>query len=109
VFETFLGASMALLLVLASWLFVGLFVCFVFALKWNEIRYGRKGLPPGTMGWPLFGETAEFLKHGPDFMKKQRARCDFPGPKFLVGILDREFNHQVVFLLMIHTQKFHCN
>lgn len=96
--------------VLASWLFVGLFVCFVFALKWNEIRYGRKGLPPGTMGWPLFGETAEFLKHGPEFMKKQRARCDFPCPKFLVGILiDREFNHQVVFLLMIHTQKFDCN
>ncbi|XP_011015762.1 PREDICTED: cytochrome P450 85A1-like [Populus euphratica] len=65
---------MAVLLVLASWFFVGLSVCFYFALKWNEIWYARKGLPPGTMGWPLFGETAEFLKHGPDFMKKQRAR-----------------------------------
>jgi brassinosteroid-6-oxidase 2 len=26
------------------------------------------------MGWPLFGETTEFLKQGPNFMKNQRAR-----------------------------------
>ncbi|XP_061340195.1 cytochrome P450 85A-like [Gastrolobium bilobum] len=31
-------------------------------------------MPPGTMGWPIFGETAGFLKHGPDFMKAKRAR-----------------------------------
>lgn len=43
-------------------------------LKWNEIRYRGKGLPQGTMGWPLFGETTDFLKQGPDFMKNQRAR-----------------------------------
>ncbi|XAR65299.1 hypothetical protein NMG60_11009377 [Bertholletia excelsa] len=44
-------------------------------LKWNEIKYSRrKGLPPGTMGWPLFGETTDFLKQGPDFMKNQKAR-----------------------------------
>jgi len=43
-------------------------------LRWNEIRYRKKGLPPGTMGWPLFGETTEFLKQGPNFMKNQRAR-----------------------------------
>ncbi|KAK0585335.1 hypothetical protein LWI29_026991 [Acer saccharum] len=43
-------------------------------LKWNEVRYRKKGLPPGTMGWPVFGETTEFLKQGPNFMKTQRAR-----------------------------------
>ncbi|KAH0469174.1 hypothetical protein IEQ34_002406 [Dendrobium chrysotoxum] len=43
-------------------------------LRWNEVRYRKKGLPPGTMGWPLFGETTEFLKQGPSFMKNQRAR-----------------------------------
>ncbi|XP_031095789.1 cytochrome P450 85A1-like [Ipomoea triloba] len=43
-------------------------------LRWNEMRYRKKGLPPGTMGWPLFGETTEFLKQGPSFMKNQRAR-----------------------------------
>ncbi|KAL8161871.1 hypothetical protein V2J09_013360 [Rumex salicifolius] len=43
-------------------------------LKWNEMRYSKKGLPPGTMGWPLFGETTDFLKQGPSFIKNQRAR-----------------------------------
>ncbi|CAL0299086.1 unnamed protein product [Lupinus luteus] len=49
--------------------------CFCSALlRWNEVRYSKKGLPPGTMGWPLFGETTEFLKQGPNFLKTQRAR-----------------------------------
>lgn len=52
---------------------MGCFFCFGL-LKWNGIRYGRKGLPPGTMGWPVFGETTEFLKQGPDFMKHKKAR-----------------------------------
>lgn len=44
-------------------------------LRWNEVRYSRRqGLPPGTMGWPLFGETTEFLKQGPSFMKARRLR-----------------------------------
>lgn len=43
-------------------------------LSWNEMRYRKKGLLPGTMGWPVFGETTEFLNEGPDFMKNQRAR-----------------------------------
>ncbi|CAO2825285.1 unnamed protein product [Amaranthus hypochondriacus] len=43
-------------------------------LRWNELRYRKKGLPPGTMGWPIFGETTEFLKQGPNFMKNQRSR-----------------------------------
>ncbi|KHG06695.1 Cytochrome P450 [Gossypium arboreum] len=53
---------------------LGFCICLAL-LKWNEIRYSRrKGLPPGTMGWPVLGETTEFLKHGPCFMKKQRAK-----------------------------------
>ncbi|XP_020240141.1 cytochrome P450 85A [Cajanus cajan] len=52
-----------------------LVLCFCSALlRWNEVRYRKKGLPPGTMGWPLFGETTDFLKQGPNFMKTQRAR-----------------------------------
>ncbi|CAA6662925.1 unnamed protein product [Spirodela intermedia] len=43
-------------------------------MRWNELRHWRRGLPPGTMGWPVVGETIEFLRRGPDFMKKQRAR-----------------------------------
>ncbi|XP_027361044.1 cytochrome P450 85A-like isoform X1 [Abrus precatorius] len=50
------------------------FCAFFVLLKWNEVRYSRKGMPPGTMGWPIFGETAGFLKQGPDFMKCKRAR-----------------------------------
>ncbi|XP_021739411.1 cytochrome P450 85A-like [Chenopodium quinoa] len=49
--------------------------CFSSALlRWNELRYRKKGLPPGTMGWPIFGETTEFLKQGPNFIKNQRSR-----------------------------------
>ncbi|XP_051121017.1 cytochrome P450 85A1-like [Andrographis paniculata] len=43
-------------------------------LRWNEVKYRKKGLPPGTMGWPVVGETTEFLKQGPSFMKNQRSR-----------------------------------
>lgn len=56
-----------------SLLFLGLLFFFCL-LKWNKIKYSKKGLPPGTMGWPFFGETSEFLKQGPEFMKNQRAR-----------------------------------
>nr|AYV88874.1 cytochrome P450 oxidase CYP85A1 [Polygala tenuifolia] len=52
-----------------------LLLCFFsFLLRWSVVRYNKKGLPPGTMGWPIFGETTEFLKQGPNFMKNQRAR-----------------------------------
>ncbi|GAB2288947.1 hypothetical protein Dimus_023253 [Dionaea muscipula] len=51
-------------------------LCFftIALLRWNELRYRKKGVPPGTMGWPIFGETTEFLKLGPNFIKNQRAR-----------------------------------
>ncbi|XP_077211794.1 cytochrome P450 85A-like [Tasmannia lanceolata] len=52
---------------------LGLCICTAL-LRWNEMRYRKKGLPPGTMGWPVFGETTEFLKQGPNFMKNQRTR-----------------------------------
>ncbi|GFY84852.1 brassinosteroid-6-oxidase 1 [Actinidia rufa] len=64
---------MAVLMVVAFGVVLGL--CFCTALlRWNEVRYRKKGLPPGTMGWPVLGETTEFLKQGPNFMKNQRAR-----------------------------------
>lgn len=45
---------------------VVLVLCFCSALlRWNEVSYRKKGLPPGTMGWPLFGETTEFLNSTP--------------------------------------------
>ncbi|XP_065879653.1 cytochrome P450 85A-like [Euphorbia lathyris] len=50
-------------------------LCIFLMKSSNQMRYGRrKGLPAGTMGWPLFGETTNFLRHGPDFMKKRKAR-----------------------------------
>ncbi|KAI5678872.1 hypothetical protein M9H77_09822 [Catharanthus roseus] len=62
------------LLVLLACLVLGVSYTFFSLLKWNERKYGRKGLPPGTMGWPIFGETLKFLKKGPDFMIRQQAR-----------------------------------
>ncbi|VAH24393.1 unnamed protein product [Triticum turgidum subsp. durum] len=71
---------MALLLVLVG-VVAGVVLASSLLLRWNEVRYGngrrRHGdgcLPPGTMGWPLFGETTEFLKQGPAFMKQRRLR-----------------------------------
>ncbi|OAY72513.1 Cytochrome P450 85A1 [Ananas comosus] len=62
------------LFVLVLGLALGILVVCSGLLRWNEVRYRKKGLPPGTMGWPLFGETTEFLKQGPSFMKNQRLR-----------------------------------
>lgn len=64
---------MAFLIVVIG-MVLGLCILSTALLKWNEVRYRKKGLPPGTMGWPIFGETTEFLKQGPDFMKNQRLR-----------------------------------
>nr|XP_027095773.1 cytochrome P450 85A-like [Coffea arabica] len=61
-------------LILISWLAFGVLCIFLFLLNWNYIRYSKKGLPPGTMGWPFFGETVKFLELGPEFMKRQRTR-----------------------------------
>ncbi|XWS36847.1 hypothetical protein CRYUN_Cryun20dG0120900 [Craigia yunnanensis] len=64
---------MAVFLVILGLFVLALCICTAL-LRWNEMRYRKKGLPPGTMGWPVFGETTEFLKQGPNFMKNQRAR-----------------------------------
>lgn len=50
---------------------------FVAVLRWNEVRYRKKGLPPGTMGWPVLGETAVFFKQGPSFMQNRKDRYSF--------------------------------
>ena len=62
-------------------------------MRWNDLTCRGKSLPGGTLGWPLFGETMEFLKHGPNFMKNQRLRSSslllfyFPSlsPSILTG------------------------
>nr|XP_043617992.1 cytochrome P450 85A1-like [Erigeron canadensis] len=54
--------------------FLGVWLLISYLLNWNEMKYKKKGLPPGTMGWPLLGETTNFLKKGPSFMKNQRTR-----------------------------------
>ncbi|KAG5079814.1 hypothetical protein AAZX31_02G113700 [Glycine max] len=50
------------------------FCAFFALLKWNSLRYSRKGMPPGSLGWPFVGETLKFLTQGPDFMKESRSR-----------------------------------
>ncbi|XVF20847.1 hypothetical protein REPUB_Repub12eG0038200 [Reevesia pubescens] len=84
---------------------LGLFVlvlCICTALlRWNEMRYRKKGLPPGTMGWPVFGETTEFLKQGPNFMKNQRARYGSCFKSHILGCptvvsMDPELNRYIL-------------
>ncbi|KAM4110458.1 hypothetical protein ACB094_03G196900 [Castanea mollissima] len=76
--------------------------CISFALlKWSDLKYRRKGLPPGTMGWPIFGETVDFLKYGPDFMKKKRAKFGSVFKTHLLGCptvisLNQELNRYVL-------------
>ncbi|CAI9108998.1 OLC1v1008721C1 [Oldenlandia corymbosa var. corymbosa] len=80
---------------------LGIFCIFFLLLNWNEIRYGRKGLPPGTMGWPVFGETLKFLQEGPNFMKKKRARYGNIFKSHLLGSptivsMDPELNRYII-------------
>nr|CAN66537.1 hypothetical protein VITISV_029635 [Vitis vinifera] len=79
---------------------IGLCICTAL-LRWNEVRYRKKGLPPGTMGWPVFGETTEFLKQGPSFMKNQRARYGKFFKSHLLGCpttvsMDPELNRYIL-------------
>jgi hypothetical protein len=65
---------MALMLAVLG-MVLGLVMASSLLLRWNEVQYSRRrGLPPGTMGWPLFGENTEFLKQGPSFMRARRLR-----------------------------------
>ncbi|KQK14264.1 cytochrome P450 85A1 [Brachypodium distachyon] len=81
---------------------VGIVLVSSLLLRWNEVRYSRKqGLPPGTMGWPLFGETTEFLKQGPSFMKARRLRYGSLFRTHILGCptvvcMDPELNRQML-------------
>ncbi|GMH30621.1 hypothetical protein Nepgr_032464 [Nepenthes gracilis] len=87
---------------------LGLCFCAVALLRWNELRYRRRALPPGTMGWPVFGETTEFLKLGPSFMKNQSARYGSFFKSHILGCptvvsMDPELNR---FILMNEAKGF---
>uniref|UniRef100_A0A1D1YQQ3 Cytochrome P450 85A n=1 Tax=Anthurium amnicola TaxID=1678845 RepID=A0A1D1YQQ3_9ARAE len=91
---------MAVLVLAFGGLLALLSVCSLL-LKWNEVRYRGEGLPPGTMGWPVFGETTEFLKHGPGFMKNQRARYGSMFKSHILGCptivsMDAEVNRYIL-------------
>ncbi|XP_044468876.1 cytochrome P450 85A-like [Mangifera indica] len=91
---------MAVFMVILALIFFMLSACTAL-LKWNELRYRKKGLPPGTMGWPIFGETTEFLKQGPNFMKNQRARYGTVFKSHILGCptivsMDPELNKYIL-------------
>ncbi|KAM3250540.1 cytochrome 85A3 [Capsicum chacoense] len=73
-----------------------------FALfTWNDIAYNNKSLPPGTIGWPIFGQTKEFCKQGPNFMKNQRTRYGNFFKSHLLGCptivsMDAEVNEYIL-------------
>ncbi|CAA3008069.1 cytochrome P450 85A1 [Olea europaea subsp. europaea] len=91
---------MAVLIVILG-VFFGLCILSTALLRWNGVRYRKKGLPPGTMGWPVFGETTEFLKQGPSFMKNQRSRYGSFFKSHLLGCptivsMDPEVNRYIL-------------
>ncbi|KAL6324658.1 hypothetical protein AAG906_013471 [Vitis piasezkii] len=91
---------MAVFMAVFGVVLIGLCICTAL-LRWNEVRYRKKGLPPGTMGWPVFGETTEFLKQGPSFMKNQRARYGKFFKSHLLGCpttvsMDPELNRYIL-------------
>ncbi|XP_044506685.1 cytochrome P450 85A-like [Mangifera indica] len=91
---------MAVFMVILAFIFIMLSTCTTL-LKWNELRYRKKGLPPGTMGWPVFGETTEFLKQGPNFMKNRRERYGSVFKSHVLGCptivsMDPELNRYIL-------------
>ncbi|KAJ3692477.1 hypothetical protein LUZ60_012827 [Juncus effusus] len=54
---------------------IGALAIYQILSNWTGIWYGRKkGLPPGTMGWPLLGENASYWKLGPVFITNRQLR-----------------------------------
>ncbi|XP_075475569.1 cytochrome P450 85A1-like [Primulina tabacum] len=87
-----------LVILVVSW---GLCILSTALLRWNEVRYRKKELPPGTMGWPVFGETTEFLKQGPEFMRRKRSRYGSFFKSHLLGCptivsMDPELNRYIL-------------
>ncbi|KAF8048683.1 hypothetical protein N665_2436s0001 [Sinapis alba] len=91
---------MGIAMVMIGFLFVLVLLCSAL-LRWNEMRYNKNNLPPGAMGWPIFGETTEFLKQGPDFMRNQRLRYGSFFKSHLLGCptlvsMDTEINRYIL-------------
>ncbi|KAL7148900.1 hypothetical protein ABFS83_05G004100 [Erythranthe nasuta] len=88
---------MAVLLMVVAFVLI---LCFSLS-KWNQIRYRIKGLPPGNMGFPFFGETNDFLNQGPKFMKSQSARYGKVFKTHILGSptiisMDEEMNRYIL-------------
>ncbi|KAJ4760109.1 cytochrome P450 family protein [Rhynchospora pubera] len=67
----------------------------------NNVMRDKKGLPPGTMGWPLVGETFDFMKQGPDFMNNRRKRYGDLFKTHMLGsptviCMDPDLNKQIL-------------
>ncbi|MCO5576230.1 hypothetical protein L7F22_030039 [Adiantum nelumboides] len=104
------GAGAALLVVV-------ILVISIAAMKWFwSLHRPMKGLPPGSMGWPLIGETMEFLephsatsrgsfmeKHSKSFGNVFKS-CLFGHPTIISA--DPELNK---FILMNENKLFQCS
>lgn len=82
-------------------IFSGLCILSTALLRWNQVRHRKNGLPPGTMGLPVLGETNEFLKQGPAFMTNKRTRygCFFKSHIFgcpTIISMDPELNRYIL-------------
>ncbi|CAN1794825.1 Cytochrome P450 85A1 [Linum perenne] len=87
---------------LAYDLILAFIICIFLLMKWNDIRYKKKGMPPGTLGFPFVGETTKFLRLGPQFMNTQKSRYGEVFKTHILGAptiisMDPELNRYILY------------